>query len=60
MTTLIETLKNAQQVEMDNGFQNGNLWNDLEDLINKIQKEEKEKCFDSLDGSQILLISLGL
>jgi len=60
MTTLIETLKNAQQVEMENGFQNGNLWNDLEDLINKIQKKEKEKYFDSLDGSQILLISLGL
>jgi hypothetical protein len=60
MTTLIETLKNAQQVEMENGFQNGNLWNDLEDLINKIEKEEKEKKIDSLDGSQILSISLGL
>ena len=37
MKTLIETLRTAQEQESKNGFKNGNLWNDLEDIIYNIQ-----------------------
>jgi len=31
--TTIEKLREIQNEEINNGFANGNLWNDLEDLI---------------------------
>lgn len=31
--TTIQKLKEIQNEEINNGFVNGNLWNDLEDLI---------------------------
>jgi len=31
--TAIEKLREIQNEEVNNGFVNGNLWNDLEDLI---------------------------
>jgi len=42
MKTLIETLRTAQEQESKNGFVNGNLWNDLEDVIYKIENPSSE------------------
>ena len=36
MTTL-EKLEKLQNEELQNGFQNGDLWNDLEDIIYKMK-----------------------
>jgi hypothetical protein len=33
----IETLRNLQVIEMENGFPNGQLYNDLEDMIYKLE-----------------------
>ena len=57
---LVAKLKEVQNEELNNNFPNGDLWNELDSLINKIEREEKQKHFNSLDGSQIVSISLGL
>ena len=40
--TAIEKLREIQNEEVANGFVNGNLWNDLEDMIYKIENPEVE------------------
>ncbi len=38
---VINQMLNAQQFEVENNFPNGNLWNDLEDMIYFLQKFEQ-------------------
>jgi len=40
--TTINKLREIQNEEVANGFVNGNLWNDLEDMIYKIENPEIE------------------
>jgi len=40
--TAIAKLREIQNEEINNGFENGNLWNDLQDLIYKIENPEVE------------------
>lgn len=40
--TNINKLREIQNEEVFNGFINGNLWNDLEDMIYKIENPEVE------------------
>lgn len=40
--TTINKLREIQNEEIANGFVNGNLWNDLEDMIYKIENPEVE------------------
>lgn len=40
--TAIEKLREIQNEEVANGFVNGNLWNDLEDIIYEIENPEVE------------------
>lgn len=37
MTPAIQTLRNLQQAEIENNFANGQLYNELEDLIYKLE-----------------------
>lgn len=54
MKNLIDTLRTAQQVEAENGFVNGNLWNDLEDMIYKINNPEAETEIGEVYGSKTM------
>jgi hypothetical protein len=40
--TAIETLKNLQHQEVENGFVNGTLYNDLEDLIYGLENPQSK------------------
>ncbi len=40
--TTINKLREIQNEEVANGFINGNLWNDLEDIIYKIENPKAE------------------
>ena len=37
MKAIIENLKNIQAIELENGFSNGELYNDCEDMISKLE-----------------------
>ena len=44
MTKQIETLRKMQAIELEAGFPNGKLYNDLQDKINAIEiKADKER-----------------
>lgn len=40
--TAIDKLREIQNEEINNGFANGTLWNDLEDIIYKLENPEIE------------------
>jgi len=46
--TAIETLRQLQQEEISNGFLNGNLYNDLEDLIYGLENPQSK--LESVQG----------
>lgn len=46
--TAIQTLRSLQQEEINNGFVNGNLYNDLEDLIYGLENPESK--LESVSG----------
>ena len=46
--TAIEKLREIQNEEVNNGFVNGNLWNDLEDLIYGLENSESK--LESVQG----------
>ena len=54
--TTIETLKKLQAEEINNGFINGSLWNDLEDAINNIENPSRQlECVrGDIYGSRLL------
>jgi len=51
MDELIEKLKEAQSIEMENGFQNGELWNDLQDMIYLIENPKTETISEGVSKS---------
>ena len=52
MKTVIDILKEAQKQELESGFPNGNLWNDLEDQINIILIEQRNNYALSLNSCE--------
>jgi len=50
--TTISKLREIQNEEVANGFVNGNLWNDLEDLIYKIENPEAETIQGDMYGAK--------
>ena len=42
MNTMINKLRKMQNEEIANGFLNGSLWNDLEDMIYQLQNPQVE------------------
>jgi len=51
MTTIIK-LKEIQNEEVLNGFKNGNLWNDLEDMIYRLQNPDLETIQGDMYGAK--------
>jgi len=49
MTTQIETLKKMQAIEMEAGFPNGELYNELEDRITSIEMDTERKRRGSIE-----------
>ena len=54
MTTMINKLREIQNEEIANGFLNGSLWNDLEDLIYQIQNPQVETIQGELYAGKTL------
>jgi len=53
MTAIIK-LREIQNEEVLNGFKNGNLWNDLEDMIYKLENPEVETIQGDLYAGKTL------
>jgi len=51
MTAIIK-LREIQNEEVLNGFKNGNLWNDLEDMIYKLENPEVETIQGDMYGAK--------
>jgi len=51
--TVINKLREIQNEEVANGFVNGNLWNDLEDLIYKLENPEVEAVQGDMYGARL-------
>ncbi len=54
MNTIINKLREIQNEEIANGFLNGSLWNDLEDLIYQIQNPQVETIQGELYAGKTL------
>lgn len=50
MNAIIENLKNIQAIELENGFANGELYNDCEDKINAIRLNGSLKEIETIQG----------
>lgn len=51
MNAVILKLREAQTIEMAEGFKNGNLWNDLEDMIYSIENPKNETVSEGVSKS---------
>ena len=54
MTTLVNTLRKAQELELANGFVNGNLWNELEDMIYSIENPKVDAESGDMYGGKTI------